>query len=84
MSPRGRPLDRVYPVVLIDALMVMVRDGVVANRPVYSAMCTDCDGGDPPRTGCCSLPAVATEQLRAALVLRGETDALHGGRRCAR
>jgi transposase-like protein len=24
---------RVYPVVFIDALMVKIRDGVVANRP---------------------------------------------------
>ena len=41
---RSRPLDRVYPVVFIDALMVKVRDGVVANRPVYLAIGIDCDG----------------------------------------
>jgi putative transposase len=28
-------LDRVYPVVFIDAIMVKVRDGQVVNRPVY-------------------------------------------------
>jgi transposase-like protein len=39
-----RPLDRVYPVVFIDALMVKIRDGVVANRPVYLAVGIDCDG----------------------------------------
>ena len=35
---QARPLDRVYPVVFIDALMVKIRDGVVANRPVYLAI----------------------------------------------
>jgi putative transposase len=41
---QARPLDRVYPVVFIDALMVKIRDGVVANRPVYLAIGVDCDG----------------------------------------
>ena len=41
---RGRPLDRVYPVVFIDALMVKIRDGVVTNRPVYLAIGIDCEG----------------------------------------
>ncbi len=30
-----RPLDRVYPVLFIDAIVVKVRDGQVVNRPVY-------------------------------------------------
>nr|WP_273377805.1 transposase [Actinopolymorpha pittospori] len=30
----SRPLDRLYPVVLIDAIHVKIRDGQVANRPV--------------------------------------------------
>lgn len=30
-----RPLDRVYPVLFIDAIHVKIRDGKVANRPVY-------------------------------------------------
>jgi transposase-like protein len=30
-----RPLDRVYPVIFIDAIVVKIRDGQVANRPVY-------------------------------------------------
>ena len=33
-----RPLDRVYPVVFIDAIVVKVRDGQVINRPVYVAI----------------------------------------------
>ena len=41
---QSRPLDRVYPVVFVDALMVKIRDGVVANRPVYMAIGIDCDG----------------------------------------
>jgi transposase-like protein len=41
---QSRPLDRVFPVVFIDALMVKIRDGVVANRPVYLAIGIDCDG----------------------------------------
>jgi putative transposase len=35
---QSRPLDRVYPVVLIDALHVKIREGAVANRPVYVAV----------------------------------------------
>lgn len=33
-----------YPVVFIDVLMAKIRDGVVANRPVYLAVGIDCDG----------------------------------------
>ena len=29
----NRPLDGVYPVVFIDAIIVKIRDGQVANRP---------------------------------------------------
>ena len=32
---RNRPLDRVYPVLFIDALIVKVRDGQVVSRPIY-------------------------------------------------
>lgn len=35
---RNRPLDRVYAVVFIDAIVVKVREGQVANRPVYVAV----------------------------------------------
>jgi putative transposase len=41
---QARPLDAVYPVVFIDALMIKIRDGVVASRPVYLAIGIDCDG----------------------------------------
>ena len=33
-----------YPVVFIDALMIKIRDGNVANRPVYLAVGIDVDG----------------------------------------
>lgn len=34
----SRPLDRVYPVVFLDAIVVKIRDGQVTNRPVYAAI----------------------------------------------
>src|SRR5437764_5658306 len=33
-----RPLDEIYAAVFIDAVMVKVRDGQVANRPIYAAI----------------------------------------------
>ncbi len=41
---QNRPLDQVYPVVFIDALVVKVRDGQVTNRPVYTAIGVTVDG----------------------------------------
>lgn len=35
---QNRPLDAVYPVLLIDAIVLKIRDGQVTNRPVYVAM----------------------------------------------
>ena len=34
----ARPLEPVYAAIFIDAIMVKVRDGQVANRPVYAAV----------------------------------------------
>jgi putative transposase len=39
-----RPLDRVYPVMFIDAIVVKIRDGQVANRPIYTAIGVTVDG----------------------------------------
>ena len=40
-----RPLDAVYPIVYIDALVIKVRtNGVVINRPAYLAVGVDVDG----------------------------------------
>lgn len=41
---RNRPRDRVYAVVMIDAIVVKVRDGAVANRPVYVAVGINLEG----------------------------------------
>ncbi len=41
---QGRPLDPVYPVVFIDAIHVKVRDGQVANRPIYVALAVTAEG----------------------------------------
>jgi putative transposase len=37
-SWQSRPLDEAYAAVFIDAIVVKVRDGQVANRPVYAAI----------------------------------------------
>src|SRR3954462_4548825 len=39
-----RPLDEVYAAVFIDAIVVKVRDGQVANRPIYAAIGVNLDG----------------------------------------
>jgi putative transposase len=42
---QNRPLDRVYPIVYIDALVVKVRtQGVVVNRPAYLGIGVDVEG----------------------------------------
>jgi putative transposase len=41
---QSRPLDRVYPVLLIDAIVIKVRDSQVANRPVYVVIGVNLEG----------------------------------------
>jgi len=41
---QNRPLDRVYPVIFIDAIRVKIRDGAVANRPIYVALGVNLEG----------------------------------------
>jgi transposase-like protein len=42
---QSRPLDPVYAVVFLDAIVVKVRDSqVVQNKPAYIAVGVDCDG----------------------------------------
>ena len=41
---QSRPLDPVYAVVFVDAIQVKVREGQVANRPVYLALGVTVDG----------------------------------------
>jgi putative transposase len=39
-----RPLDPVYPVIFIDVIHVKIREGQVANRPIYVALGVTVDG----------------------------------------
>ena len=41
---QNRPLDSVYPVIFIDAIVVKIREGQVANRPIYVAIGVTADG----------------------------------------
>ncbi|MFJ9841720.1 IS256 family transposase [Kitasatospora sp. NPDC101155] len=41
---QNRPLDPVYPVVFIDCVHVKLRDGQVANRPIYVALAVTVEG----------------------------------------
>jgi transposase-like protein len=40
----SRPLDAVYVAIFVDAIVVKVRDGQVANRPIYAAIGVTVDG----------------------------------------
>jgi len=41
---QNRPLDPVYPVLFIDCINVKIREGQVANRPIYVAIAVTVDG----------------------------------------
>lgn len=41
---QNRPLDAVYPVMFIDAINVKIREGQVANRPIYVVIGVTVDG----------------------------------------
>jgi putative transposase len=43
-SWQSRPLDEVYAAIFIDAIVVKVRDGQVANRPIYAAIGVSLEG----------------------------------------
>ena len=51
-----RPLDEVYAAIFIDAIMVKVRDGQVANRPIYAAIGVTLRG-EKASSGCGPAPA---------------------------
>ena len=40
----GRPLEKVYAAVFVDAIVVKIRDGQVRNQPIYAAIGVDLDG----------------------------------------
>src|SRR2546423_344144 len=41
---QARPLDGIYAAIFLDAIVVKVRDGQVANRPIYAAIGVSLDG----------------------------------------
>ncbi|PZF82548.1 IS256 family transposase [Micromonospora deserti] len=41
---QNRPLDPVYPVIFLGAVHVKIRDGKVANRPIYLALAVTVEG----------------------------------------
>ncbi|WP_157002327.1 IS256 family transposase [Agromyces laixinhei] len=41
---QNRPLDEVYAAIFIDAIVVKIRDGQVANRPIYAAIGVTLEG----------------------------------------
>jgi transposase-like protein len=41
---QNRPLEAVYPVVFVDAIFVKIREGQVANRPIYVAVGVTVEG----------------------------------------
>ena len=62
-------LDPIYPVLLIDAIVLKVRDGAVANRPVYVAIDISVDrNANSPRPG--TAQRDRTSFHRAGSVLR--------------
>ena len=40
----SRPLEKIYPVIFIDAMVVKVRDGQVTNKPIYVVIGVTVDG----------------------------------------
>lgn len=42
---QARPLDSVYAVLFVDCIYMKIRDGAVANRPVYVVLGVTVDGG---------------------------------------
>jgi transposase-like protein len=68
----ARPLDRVHVAILIDLIVVKVRDGQVGNRPVYAAIgspstaartswaCGPAPAAGAPSSGWRSSPTCAT------------------------
>ncbi|MGK2240555.1 MAG: putative transposase [Rhodococcus sp. (in: high G+C Gram-positive bacteria)] len=71
----ARPLDEVYASIFIDAIVVKVRDGQVANRPIYAAIGVSLDGhrdvlglwagtgGEGYGTGTCSFDRIPAATL---------------------
>ena len=65
---QNRPLDPVYPVIFIDAIVVKIREGQVANRPIYVAVGVTVDGTRD------ILRAVGRRRRRGCQVLAARVD----------
>ena len=62
----ARPLDEVYAAIFVDAIVVKVRDGQVANRPIYAA-----SGRDPqPRSASASTDTATCSDCGPAPAVR--------------
>ena len=72
--PSGSPgrWTRVYPVLFIDAIIVKVRDGNVANRPIYVALAVTVDG-DPGHSRACG-PVSTGRGGRQVLIVRSRVS----------
>lgn len=44
VTRQNRPLDEIYAAIFIGAIVVKIRDGQVANRPIYAAIGVTLDG----------------------------------------
>ena len=63
-----RPLDRVYPVVIFDALRLKIRDeGVVRNKAVYLALGIDRRLSSPTLNGRCTVPPISSRQVTGSI-----------------
>jgi putative transposase len=68
VSWQNRPLDRVYPVLLIDAIVMKIRDGQVANRPIYVAAMGINLEGERDVLGCGWGPSAGRAPVRSSTV----------------
>src|SRR6266702_4350612 len=85
---RHRPLDPVYPVLIIDAVHVKIRDGQVANRAVYAAIAVTVagtreilglwagDGGEGAKTWQATLTEIRNRGVKDVCILL--CDGLNG------
>jgi putative transposase len=85
---RHRPLDPVYPVLIIDAVHVKIRDGAVANRAVYVAIAVTVhgtreilgiwagDGGEGAKTWQATLTEIRNRGVRDCCIVL--CDGLNG------
>jgi hypothetical protein len=97
---QSRPLDAVYPVIFIDCINVKIRDGNVANRPIYVALAVTVTGlatssgcgpvstatERAPSTGCgCSVRSrIAASPTCAWWSATGSRACRRRSRRCGR